>query len=110
MQVRGRGGGGATTLEVRLLPSWIGDRHGKGLEAEFFEIPTFRNGRSGRNQPQGEECWTSTRKNSVEANWRRNPRSGSSATSGFTERSRGCGKERLGLTPYWSVDSGSRVP
>lgn len=102
--------GGATTLEVRLWPFWTGDRHGKGLEAEFFEIPAFRNGRSGRNQPQDEECWTSTRKNSVEADWRRNPRSGSSASSGFTERARGFDKERLDLTPYWSVGSGSRVP
>lgn len=32
------------------------NRHGKGLEAEFFEIPTLRNGRSGRNQLQDEEC------------------------------------------------------
>lgn len=49
-------------------------------------------------------------KNSVEANWRRNPRSGLSATSGVTERSRGCDRERRGLNLYWSVDSGDRVP
>lgn len=43
-----RGGAGHIGSETDAF--WIGDRHDKGMKAEFFEIATFRNGRSKRNQ------------------------------------------------------------
>lgn len=81
--------GAAGHIGREMVTIWVGDRRGKGLQAEFLREPHLGMGGTRGTSSRTTKAGQGPGKDSVEIRWRRSSRSGVSASSGLPERSGG---------------------